>query len=220
MEPDRGCDGRRWLGLYAVLAACVLLACGPSDPPPPTNPLAETPNAATSTPAGPPRTPGPGGPGSGGASESAAATATTLMAEWLGIEPSSLRVVAVEAVDWPDSCLGVAAPGALCAAAITPGWRVLLLDGLDGAHTVHMSLTGDARWSGEVIASGVVNSVEPSSGAVELQIDGKPLALRTVPGSALGGALEVGAPVRVAYDTAPVEGAPPVIAWIAPEPPA
>jgi len=141
------------------------------------------------------------------------------MAEWLGIEESTLRVVAIEEVDWPSTCLGVAAPGALCADAITPGWRVLLIDGLDGAHTVHMSLTGDARWSGEVVASGVVSAVEPSSGSVELQVDGQPLALRAVPGSTLGGPLEAGAPVRVAYDTAPSEDSPPVIAWIAPEPP-
>ena len=219
MDRDRGRDRRKWFALCAALTACLLVACGPSDPPPPTNPLAETPSASTSVPAGPPTTPGPGGPGSGGAAESAAATAISLMAEWLGIEESTLRVVAVESVDWPDTCLGVTTPGALCAEVITPGWRVLLIDGLDGAHTVHMSLTGDARWSGEATASGLVTAVEPSSGAVELQVDGQPLALRTAPGSSLGGPFEVGAPVRVAYDTAPTEDSPPVIAWIAPEPP-
>jgi hypothetical protein len=112
----------------------------------------------------------------------------------------------------------VSIPGRGCAQAITPGWRVLLLDGLDGAHTVHMSLTGEARWSGEVTVSGVVSAVQPSSGSVELQVDGEPLLLQTAPGSSLEGALDVGAPVRVGYDTAPAEGALPVIAWIAPEP--
>ncbi len=219
MDRDRGRDRSKWLPLYALIAAYVLAACGPSDPPPPTNPLAETSSAATSTPLGPPTTPGPGGPGSGGAAESAAATAISLMGEWLGIEESTLRVVAVEPVDWPDACLGVSMPGAICADAITRGWRVLLVDGLDGAHTVHMSLTGDARWSGEVVASGVLTAVEPSAGVLELQVDGQPLALRTVPGSSLGGALEVGVPVRVAYDTAPVEDSAPVVAWIVPEPP-
>lgn len=35
-----------------------------------------------------------------------------------------LRVVAVEAQDWSDSCLGLGGPAEICLAVITPGWRV------------------------------------------------------------------------------------------------
>src|SRR5690606_9799239 len=47
MDRDRGRDRRGWLALGAACIAFVLAACGPSDPPPPTNPRAETPSTAT-----------------------------------------------------------------------------------------------------------------------------------------------------------------------------
>lgn len=39
---------------------------------------------------------------------------------------ADLRVDRVEAVNWPDSCLGLAQPTELCAQAITPGFQVEL----------------------------------------------------------------------------------------------
>jgi hypothetical protein len=35
------------------------------------------------------------------------------------------RLVSIEAVDWPDSCLGISSPEARCATAITPGYRMV-----------------------------------------------------------------------------------------------
>lgn len=41
---------------------------------------------------------------------------------------SQLRITEVERRQWPDSCLGIADPLALCAAVIVPGWEVTVSD--------------------------------------------------------------------------------------------
>jgi hypothetical protein len=47
----------------------------------------------------------------------------------LGLFPQEIRVVRMEDVEWSDSCLEIPRPDALCAAALTPGYRVVLLAG-------------------------------------------------------------------------------------------
>ena len=42
------------------------------------------------------------------------------------VQPSQVTTLGVARVEWPDSCLGVRQPGALCAQAITPGFRITL----------------------------------------------------------------------------------------------
>ncbi|GAB1540379.1 hypothetical protein NUACC21_30480 [Scytonema sp. NUACC21] len=42
---------------------------------------------------------------------------------------SRLRIVDVDKEQWPDSCLGIPDPLALCAAVVVPGWRVTVSDG-------------------------------------------------------------------------------------------
>lgn len=37
-----------------------------------------------------------------------------------------VKVIRVEAVDWPDASLGCPEPGLVYAQVITPGWRILL----------------------------------------------------------------------------------------------
>jgi hypothetical protein len=37
-----------------------------------------------------------------------------------------IEIISVEAVDWPDACLGCAKKGEACATVITPGYRLLL----------------------------------------------------------------------------------------------
>lgn len=49
-----------------------------------------------------------------------------LLARWLHIDPATVAVVNTEAVEWPDACLGVLDPLALCAAVMTPGYRITL----------------------------------------------------------------------------------------------
>jgi hypothetical protein len=57
-------------------------------------------------------------------------SAIQALAQQLAIDPALITLAGYEAVDWPDSCLGVAAPDVMCAQVITPGWRVTL--GFDG----------------------------------------------------------------------------------------
>ena len=40
-----------------------------------------------------------------------------------------LQIDTIEAADWPDACLGMAAPDEFCAQMITPGWAVTVTDG-------------------------------------------------------------------------------------------
>ena len=52
--------------------------------------------------------------------------AISTLAENIGIEPDQIKLVSSEAVDWPDSCLGIVREGIACAQVITPGFRVIL----------------------------------------------------------------------------------------------
>lgn len=54
------------------------------------------------------------------------------LARQLAIDPQSVSVLSVEATNWPDSCLGAEQPGEMCAAVITPGFKITLdADGQD-----------------------------------------------------------------------------------------
>jgi len=52
--------------------------------------------------------------------------ARTTVADALGVEPASVRIVAIEPRDFPDGSLGCPQPGAAYAQVITPGHRVLV----------------------------------------------------------------------------------------------
>lgn len=48
------------------------------------------------------------------------------LAQNLSITPDKIKLVSTEAVDWPDSCLGVSTEGIMCSQVVTPGFRVIL----------------------------------------------------------------------------------------------
>jgi hypothetical protein len=48
------------------------------------------------------------------------------LALMLGIDANQITVVSDTEVEWPDSCLGVAQPGIMCAMMVTPGYLILL----------------------------------------------------------------------------------------------
>lgn len=48
-------------------------------------------------------------------------------------------LISVEAVQWPDSCLGVPRPGVFCASVVTPGYRIVLDDPRQGRIEYHTS---------------------------------------------------------------------------------
>lgn len=57
----------------------------------------------------------------------AAILARQELAATLGLQHELLvSIIKVEAVEWPDSCLGISSPDVMCAQVITPGYRVLL----------------------------------------------------------------------------------------------
>jgi hypothetical protein len=44
----------------------------------------------------------------------------------IGVNPARFNLIGVEAVQWPDTCLGIPQPGVVCAPAIVPGYRIIL----------------------------------------------------------------------------------------------
>ena len=56
----------------------------------------------------------------------AARAAITVLMGQLNLAAGQIGVISVEAVDWPDGCLGVTRIGVLCTQAIVPGFRVVL----------------------------------------------------------------------------------------------
>lgn len=52
--------------------------------------------------------------------------AIDIVVQNLGLAAEQVRLVSTEAVEWPDSCLGIAMEGVACAQVITPGHRIVL----------------------------------------------------------------------------------------------
>ncbi len=48
------------------------------------------------------------------------------LAHDLNVPGSSVNVTQVEAVQWPDACLGIDQPGQMCAQVVTPGYQIVL----------------------------------------------------------------------------------------------
>jgi hypothetical protein len=46
------------------------------------------------------------------------------LAGLLNVAANNIEIVSMEQVEWTDSCLGLGGPAEICAAVITPGWRV------------------------------------------------------------------------------------------------
>ena len=177
----------RWSCALAVLvvAAVLLAACAPSDPPP-TNPLDDGGPGSTAT--GPlPTFPATGSVTAtaplGGASVTPASDAgaeteritgeaLALLAEWIGAPATEFRLTSIEAVEWPDACLGVANPALTCADVVTPGYRVTLhhVAAPSSPYLVHVSKAENYVWApsrGPV--SRRVAAVDPDGGTVTLE---------------------------------------------------
>ncbi|MBE2214195.1 MAG: hypothetical protein IAE82_10020 [Opitutaceae bacterium] len=61
----------------------------------------------------------------------AAAPVVARLAAQLLLEPEAIVVASVETAQWPDACLGLPAEGEICAMAVTPGFAVTLVVGID-----------------------------------------------------------------------------------------
>jgi hypothetical protein len=60
----------------------------------------------------------------------------------LGIGQEQIKLVDIEPVEWPDSCLGVPAPQEMCAELIVPGYRGTLLVEQPGVYEFHSDSEG------------------------------------------------------------------------------
>ena len=108
------------LGLPLVALALVT-ACQPGPSPKPSEP--DKPSATTKgtgTVASPAASPSPA------ANPPAVQLAIQDAARRTGVDPAAVRVVSVEAREWPNSSLGCPRPGQMYAQVITPGFLIVL----------------------------------------------------------------------------------------------
>ncbi|MEX1019907.1 MAG: hypothetical protein WDZ49_09630 [Litorilinea sp.] len=79
--------------------------------------------------------------------EAIAMTIRAAAIEQLQVEADAISIAAVEAIEWPDACLGVPNPAELCAQMITPGYRVVLevtLGDTVAEYVYHTDATGNS----------------------------------------------------------------------------
>lgn len=155
---------RLLLAVLAVIAG-LMAACAPSDPPP-TSPLGGDETGTSDPGDGPTQlptftpTPTPDGtatdtptptPVTNAAAEAERVTgeAISRLAEWIGAPETEFRLTKIEAVSWPDACLGIDNPLMTCAEVVTPGYRVSVhhVDAPDRTYFVHASRLDRYYWA-------------------------------------------------------------------------
>lgn len=65
-------------------------------------------------------------PSADSAADQVAGAVRQMVMQQLGVDADAITIASVEAVDWPDACLGVSQPDVMCAQVITPGYRVVI----------------------------------------------------------------------------------------------
>ncbi len=74
----------------------------------------------------PPQSIGTPTPFTGGNYPAVVLKARDALATNMNVGAEKIEVIKFEPVNWPDGCLGVSKPDVMCAAVITPGYRVIL----------------------------------------------------------------------------------------------
>lgn len=69
------------------------------------------------------------------------ARAKSFLADKLNIDKETIQLVDVQAVQWPDSCLGVQTPGVMCAMHVVDGLKIIL-SANNQTYDVHTNLDG------------------------------------------------------------------------------
>lgn len=108
------------IAAFALLFIFLISACAPGYP---------TPVIPSPDPVQPASTPQPEplpSSVSGGGYPPVVFEAQDTLSKQLKITPEKIQVAGVEAVEWPDACLGLSEPDELCAQVITSGYRILL----------------------------------------------------------------------------------------------
>lgn len=101
-------------------------------------------------------------PGLSASAQSAVDRARANLAQRLGQQLETVRLVSVESVQWPDASLGCPQPGQLYAQVVTPGFRVVLR-AAEQVYTYHTD-------RGERV---VLCEQEPALGQVRDYVSGK-----------------------------------------------
>jgi hypothetical protein len=98
-----------------ALASVIVMACGPTS-----NPAASTPSAVASRPSAvPAASPNP----------NIADAVVREAAAYAAVPPPDVRVVQLEAREWPDSSLGCPRPGLMYSQVVTPGYLIVVQAG-------------------------------------------------------------------------------------------
>lgn len=78
--------------------------------------------------------------------------------------PSEVKIIKMEAVNWPDACLGAAQPGEMCAQVITPGYKLeVMIKGK--VYTLHSDAGQFVRMPAPTAAS---TEISPAAEAARL----------------------------------------------------
>jgi len=82
--------------------------------------------AAPVIPAAPSPQPAPTTTGQGGMDTLPVARAKSFLADKLNINKETIKLVDIQSVQWPDTCLGVQTTGVMCAFHVVDGYRITL----------------------------------------------------------------------------------------------
>ena len=238
-SPRRSRPARR-LGVLAIaLVVTFVLGCT-SGPPPTRSPFDDrgaVPTVPRGVPAYPPpfappsMTPAPGSSGAPSATvptspaagdpEAAAGAAIEALANRMAVNATRLSLVRVEAVDWPNGCLGVELPGMTCTQVVTPGYRVTLRYDTTSMHEMRTGRGGASAWVAQTTVRATVREAERASTALAItDASGKALAVLLAPGTQrLGvppGSLKAGDRIVLGVDDVR-DGGPLRAVWLARE---
>jgi hypothetical protein len=99
---------------------------------------------------------------------SAVTKARQYLAQELGMNLSEIKLQNAKSVDWPDSCLGAAKVGQVCAQVITPGYQIVFEAG-GKQYEIHTDMEGGVVVMGKnstAVVSGTVLSFEKTENGV------------------------------------------------------
>ena len=209
------------LRIFVVVALAfflVVAACGDDEDQGLQTPAQTAPPALTETPGDTPTSPTAASTPTSGLGPAADA-AIDALATWLGPvgDPSAISVDSIEAVTWPNGCLGLGRVGQACTEALVEGYRIKLALG-DAVYEVRTDLSGDVvLWAPNVqvlvrFKAALTNSVQFTTD------DGGTIEALLVFGTDYGVELESlaeGDPVGVALADAP-QGGGPLLVWVDP----
>lgn len=133
-----------WMLILTLIVTASLAACAASPTSPATSPLAQpatgSPASEEAAPESPLEEPATA-PETGDVD--AGALVRQILAQQLQLNLDQIEIVTVEAVEWPDACLGVYTADMMCAQVLTPGYRVILA--VDGQqYEYHTNLDGSS----------------------------------------------------------------------------